>query len=407
MALVTYSESEESDSSSAPISTHTKEKKYSKPSFRKFVSSDGHKIRVEPTPLHQVAGADEPATEDLSVPKRRRLDDSFSPKDFNALLPPPKNNKPTSVSPRKGETKIRKGSSFTLRTAAEPAFMRNATSMGEGAEKQETSIDYDNFAETNGAIDITNTSDKTKYQLQKSTVIGSSSKSTIFKPLSVARTKSSKRKVAILTRDQAENRFHSETSDITSQKPLKMVPKTSLFSIGDLDTYTPGDPRVLDDTEKSLREPVGRIKENNSIMTTNLHPCSYTTLHLDPDIRPENNSIPANVPQNSLLAIAEDLSLPESARRQLFGRKHGKGHHKSEVSEVNVVNFNTDNEYAANEELRAAGETVQHNPVRSVAPGKHSLRQLVSSATTQKDALEEHFANGRRNRKEAGGKYGW
>jgi hypothetical protein len=74
---------------------------------------------------------------------------------------------------------------------------------------------------------------------------------------------------------------------------------------------------------------------------------------------------------------------------------------------INLVNFNTDQEYAHNEELRASGETIQHNPLRTVQPGKHSLRQLVSAASTQKDALEESWAAGRRNKKEAGNKYGW
>jgi hypothetical protein len=66
-----------------------------------------------------------------------------------------------------------------------------------------------------------------------------------------------------------------------------------------------------------------------------------------------------------------------------------------------------DKEYAANEELRAKGETVQHNPVRAIAPGKHSLRQLVNAASSQQDALEEKFMTSKRNKKEAGSKYGW
>ena len=71
------------------------------------------------------------------------------------------------------------------------------------------------------------------------------------------------------------------------------------------------------------------------------------------------------------------------------------------------INFNADDQYAANEEFRAKGESVQHNPVRGIAPGKHSLKQLVNAAATQADALEEHFAQGKRNQKEAGSKYGW
>jgi hypothetical protein len=86
----------------------------------------------------------------------------------------------------------------------------------------------------------------------------------------------------------------------------------------------------------------------------------------------------------------------------LFGRKPGTA-----SNAVNVINFNTDQEYAANEVLRASGEQVQHNPVRAPPSGKHSLKQLVSMATGQKDALEESFAAGRQNKKEAGSRYGW
>ena len=107
----------------------------------------------------------------------------------------------------------------------------------------------------------------------------------------------------------------------------------------------------------------------------------------------------------SLDTIASDLNLTEAQRRQLFGRQRGKGGH--DLSAISVVNFNTDQEYAHNEELRASGETIQHNPVRSLAPGKHSLKQLMNNAATQKEALEEHFASGKRNKKEAGSKYGW
>jgi hypothetical protein len=72
-----------------------------------------------------------------------------------------------------------------------------------------------------------------------------------------------------------------------------------------------------------------------------------------------------------------------------------------------MVNFSADEQYAANEEIRAKGETASINPVRGIAPGKHSLKQLVNAAATQADALEEHFAQGKRNRNEAGSRYGW
>ena len=37
--------------------------------------------------------------------------------------------------------------------------------------------------------------------------------------------------------------------------------------------------------------------------------------------------------------------------------------------------------------------------------GKHSLKQLVNAASNQREALEEHFAKGKSNRKDAGARY--
>ena len=113
-------------------------------------------------------------------------------------------------------------------------------------------------------------------------------------------------------------------------------------------------------------------------------------------------SVRASTTPQTLGSIASDLKLSKSDRRQLFGRRG-----QPAGTAINVVNFNTDQEYAANEALRASGEQVQHNPVRAIAPGKHSLKQLVNAATGQKEALEESFATGRKNKKEAGSKYGW
>ena len=76
--------------------------------------------------------------------------------------------------------------------------------------------------------------------------------------------------------------------------------------------------------------------------------------------------------------------------------------------DATIKDFNTDMEYAHNEKLRQQGEAVQHNPLKSISgTGKNSLRSLVNVATTQKDALEDHFAAGARNKIEAGNRYGW
>lgn len=107
---------------------------------------------------------------------------------------------------------------------------------------------------------------------------------------------------------------------------------------------------------------------------------------------------------NDLNGIANELNLSAAERRQLFG-KRGQ---EADFSSAKIVEFNTDTEYAHNEKLRQQGEQVQHNALKSISgTGKNSLRSLISAASTQKEALEEHFATGYRNKKEAGNKYGW
>jgi hypothetical protein len=122
-----------------------------------------------------------------------------------------------------------------------------------------------------------------------------------------------------------------------------------------------------------------------------------TTSHVAPP------AVPTPPVSQSLDDIAGDLKLSAAERRQLFGRqKDGL-----RQAATKVINFNTDQEYLHNEELRAAGEQIVHNPVRAIAPGKHSLKQLVNAAQSQKEALEESFAKGKSNRAEASSRYGW
>jgi ubiquinone biosynthesis protein UbiJ len=104
----------------------------------------------------------------------------------------------------------------------------------------------------------------------------------------------------------------------------------------------------------------------------------------------------------SLDNVADDLNLSAAARRELFGRGGGDGQMAKKV-----INFNMDREYQHNEELRAAGEQQTHNPVRAIHSGKHSLQQLVRNVASQRDALEESFAKGKSNRREASSRYGW
>ena len=204
-----------------------------------------------------------------------------------------------------------------------------------------------------------------------------------FRPLSVANKKKKpvKKIAPVSSSTPAAQPVHDEVSK-EAAIPAPPKPKVSLFGV--------------------TEEGTAHSKSNST--------SAYEPLM---DDNPARNEIPSEAAissheqrptqdANSLDTIASDLNLSAADRRRLFGR-NGKG----DVSAINVANFNMDNEYAKNEQLRAAGETVEHRAVKAVAPGKHSLQQLVNSANTQREALEDAWAEGKRNRGEAGNKYGW
>ncbi|KAK6358276.1 hypothetical protein TWF730_007625 [Orbilia blumenaviensis] len=114
----------------------------------------------------------------------------------------------------------------------------------------------------------------------------------------------------------------------------------------------------------------------------------------------ESYSQPAQGPQ-TFQSISEEVGMDEASMRMFMGRR-GRN------AEIKVMDFNVDQEYEKNEAARAAGELApERNVVRSIKPGKHQLTSLLNAAQSQRAALEESFAEGRRNKKEAGSKYGW
>jgi hypothetical protein len=215
-------------------------------------------------------------------------------------------------------------------------------------------------------------------------------KATVFKPLSVARRTGKKKKMisSTITVKSAQTTSAGPPSVAAPQPPK---PKVSLFSISrDEDTPQesyPPEPAI------DLADDYALGDGNNPGQDT--HPHHFESAETRP---PPASSAGAQ----SLDSLATSLDLDAATRRQLFGRNS-----KSNAAPINLVNFNTDQEYAANEERRAAGETIQHNAVRTIAPGKHSLKQLVNAATSQRDALEESWAAGRKNKRDAGARYGW
>lgn len=391
MALVGYPDSDSSDDA-----VDLKSKGPSvKPAFRKVVDrAHPHIIRIA---IAEGASSIAPA-EEAEPPKKRARLESDTVSGFNALLPAPK--RAAAV----GGHVVRNGGlrgGVGLKTAATPGFIREESRSkgiaGDGQLEDNEGIYNDNGTDE-GSSDRThamNEEDRTVLpKFEPKADVPKQGNAMMFKPLSVARNKKKKGPPVAVECD-------NDGLAIIKASQQQTKPKISLFA--------------AEDTEK--------YPDSSSLTTEDYQPMIYQTPNPDPEQAyspipnhsqpPENHLSPPSAaintpdpspsnPQQSLSTIAADLNLSASAKRQLLGR-----HPPTDQSNIKIVNFSTDQEYAANELMRQAGEQVQHNTVRAIAPGKHSLKQLVNAASSQKDAFEEQFASGRRNKKEAGSRYGW
>lgn len=229
----------------------------------------------------------------------------------------------------------------------------------------------------------------------------------MFKPLSVGRNQKKKPKSAAVVsnvevekgRAQPPEKRHSASESPSAAAPapplqIAQKPKVSLFSLSTTEDKTGLSPETQ--TQLTAYKPLVYCSET-----------AGSSAEAEPGTQAPSSTAPTECirsePQvQTLENIADDLNLSRSQRRHLFGRQPAS-------SKSQVLTFNTDKEYAANQALSRETDlaAAQHNPVRPIAPGKHTLQQLVNVASNQRDALEESFATGRRNKKEAGSKYGW
>ncbi|KAK5007235.1 hypothetical protein LTR16_005944, partial [Cryomyces antarcticus] len=407
-----YSDSEGSDSETAstPAAGAPKPSASAKSSFQKVVDrSNPRKIKVNlPTISNSDAATDE-IDEDVQAAKKARTGGFSS---FNALLPAPK--KTGAIAARTGLGGSRRGPGLgrgvSLKTGAEPAFSREPE-LGYGAsiadEASEPFVPMTpGEASTNDvareAPGPPTKSEEVKMSATTEEAAKSGAKPLMFKPLSVAR--NAKRKISSTTTASKSAKIPPQASP-TQQTPVaedKLVskPKVSLFSISHEDT-APAAPSMSSGVYEPMiyEAPQSRGAGADTLDAIGLP--TETSSNDTPNAPPPTSTHPSRPPTDSLAALANTLNLPPSARRQLLGRSSNHP-----TTPTTIKSFNADAEYASNEVLRAAGETVAHNPVKAIAPGKHSLQQLVSAAASQKDALEEHFAKGVRGRREAGGRYG-
>jgi hypothetical protein len=216
----------------------------------------------------------------------------------------------------------------------------------------------------------------------------------MFKPLSVARNPAKKKKTVApgaVTVTKASPTPQGAQGDSTAA-PAPPPKKVSLFSLHTEEPSEPSEPTAAANPDSGY-QPMFAAEEVTASYPDGLDGyAEYANAGHAPTTAPDNASLDT---------IANDLNLSAAERRQLFGRG-GSGQ-----AAQKIVNFNMDTEYQHNEEIRAAGEQQIHNPVRAISSGKHSLQQLVANARGQREALEESFAQGKSNRREASSKYGW
>lgn len=395
MALVDYSDSDASDNDQPAAS---KPVIATKTVFQKVVDrSNPGKIRVS---LPQ-AVSKEDARGDEPPAKRAKTGEggggAFS--GFNSFLPAPKRANQANATSTTGSTRkpgLTPGAS--LKTGSAPGFSRDP----------ETEIDYVGQDEPASPVEGSGlglpppkaNSFLDQKPAEEVKLVG---KPLMFRPLSVSR-KPIKRKKQTADPSSAIAASHGTptTPDTKTDRPIQKG-KVSLFSMASefetssLSTSTEEYKPMLYDTSEGNGKDEDEAEDNSFELEPSYEDYTPTTIRMAPP------AVPTPPVSQSLDDIAGDLNLTGAQRRQLFGRQKG-GRMQTATK---VINFNTDQEYLHNEELRAAGEQVSHNPVRSIAPGKHSLKQLVNAAQSQKDALEESFAKGKSNRAEASSRYGW
>ncbi|KAI0114952.1 mitotic checkpoint regulator, MAD2B-interacting-domain-containing protein [Daldinia grandis] len=334
-----------------------------------------------------VSGDNEPP------PKRARVTGrggAFS--SFNSVLPPPKNVAKSTTSSSSGKPVPRPG--INLKTGAAPGFSREVDGNEEGGSDERSKGSED--AESTAKQPSIPAGQKPAEEVK---LVG---KPLMFKPLSVSRkpgkksaTKASKAATTTSTPSVSQPNVESQAHEKDKVEPPPKRQKISLFSISD-----DPEPETVETTTSNtgVYEPMFSTSTTTTADDFAAYDAQFAASHntLPPQATPSN--------ADTLDSIAADMNLSAAARRELFGR----GGDPSSSSGSRVVRFDTGREYAHNEALRASGQLQPtYNPVRSIAPGKHSLRQLVTQVQGQRDALEESFAKGHGNRKEASAKYGW
>lgn len=422
MGLVDYSESDSSGSEAEAPAKQIPKPKAGKKAFQPVMDkSNPGKIIVNLAGTATAAGpSDEPPA------KRARTmggggGGRFA--GFNSFLPAPKNTAAKQGPALGGGSKPSPG--FGLRTSAAPGFSRDAAAVAPASASPSMAENHNNVDSATGegegpksvaggllslpppkhavsgsagTLEERNDGPSIPEGQKPAAEVKLTGKPLMFRPLSVAKGKK-KTSTAAKKPNPAQQPLTgvssvSASAPAPAPEPLKKK-KMSLFSIPtESSSTTPALGPSLSSGTGGAYEPLFETDTTNDYATA-----AYVAAE---------SAGPAV--EASIGDIANDMHLSAAARRDLFGRANGSSAQAAAaVAASRVVHFSTDREYQHNEALRASGEQqAAHNPVRSIqGGGKHSLRQLVSNVQGQKDALEDSFAQGRSNRREASSRYGW
>lgn len=407
MNLIAYSDSE--SDGEAPAAPKPALKQAPKSSFAKVVDrSNPGKIKVNLPGASQAHTPKDDIESEAPPAKKPRLGGSSAFGGFNSMLPAPK--KPAagaSISAAPGKRGLGKGlaAGVSLKTGAEPAFKRESRVETEEYDENGNPVKKEAMKKEDfrAMLNLPPAKSDKKEETKSQTPIEVANKEPEplpkaapprFVPMSVGK---GKKKKPVVARPAVTSSEPAEKNPVavSSSTPPPRKPKVSLFGVSH-DIATPEIPPSMGEYQPMLYSAEAEESYQASEDPLNTHPNQSTSSQAV-----AFNNAPVS---NDLTNMASELNLSEAERRQLLG-KRGR---EADLKSARIVEFNTDTEYAHNEMLRQQGEQVQHNPLKSISgTGKNSLRSLVNVATTQKDALEDHFAAGYRNKKEAGNRYGW
>ncbi|TQW00342.1 stress activated map kinase interacting [Cordyceps javanica] len=398
MGLVDYSESDSSGSEAeAPVKHITKAKPATSSKKVPSVVVDKSKAGKIIVNLAGTATDAESTPTDEPPAKRARTASGGRFAGFNSFLPAPKNAAAKAAGPSLG---------LGLRTSAAPGFSRDTgatstvdTDVRGGGDEEAGSAPKSSVLSLpppKSAIAEPSIPEGQK----PASEVKLTGKPLMFRPLSVAKAKkkkttttTTKTSTPTAASQPAPTETNPASAPAATPAPESPRKKVSLFSIPtDNAAPAPGPSLPSSSSSSGAYEP---LFETCAPVTDDGGAAGAYAAE---------DALAAAEPAAELVGdMADDMNLSAAARRELFGRA-GSGAHAAR----RVVNFNMDREYRHNEALRASGEQQTHNPVRAIqGGGKHSLRQLVSNVQGQKDALEDSFAKGKSNRREASSRYGW